>query len=209
GYEAARQIRRIEANGEHSTRIVALTANAMQGDRELCVAAGMDDYLSKPFTFEQLTEKLGQWLGREQEGQGGAKSIARAESSEVVDSSAGRKPVEFSGMDHAAIRMLKTLESPRNVNLFEKVIRTYLDDTPERIDTMIRGFRAGDIESIGRAAHTLKSSSANLGATRLAELCRKVEEAGRTGPVESIEKMIEQIETEYLRVSHCLREELR
>jgi CheY-like chemotaxis protein len=68
GYEATRAIRRIEAEGKGTSRreiIVALTAHAMEGDRERCLAEGMDDYLSKPFNMKQLEETLGRWLPRE------------------------------------------------------------------------------------------------------------------------------------------------
>lgn len=183
GYEATRAIRRFEGDGGSRLPIVALTANAMPGDRKQCVEAGMDDYLAKPYTREQLRLVLSKWLpepirepevvdlGVEQFG-GGSGDASEGEE-ELVSSE--------------SLRELRELDPTGALNLVERMLQTFVSGTSERIVELRDAVSARDAEAISRCSHWLKSSATNLGAHRLAEAFREIEEQGRLGTVDGVE----------------------
>ena len=179
GYEATRRIRELEAGGDTElTRvdgqpahvpIVAMTAHAMDGDRERCLAAGMDDYLSKPFTCQQLSDILRRWVKR---------SPVTAN-----EGMADRRPGARSGtpvIDHAALDDIRALASAGSPDLLTKVLTLYLDESSKLVSQLTDAAKTGDVETMCQAAHSLKSASANVGARKLAALCEEIEQLGRT-----------------------------
>ena len=176
GFEATRAIRRKEATvnaGPASAGmvrrlpIIALTANAMKGDRERCVAAGMDDYLAKPFSAGQLGDLLEKWLGEAQD--------------QPRCGLAGPAAAVHGALDRAALDNIREAMPGDGDQLLGRVVRRYLDDSPRLVATMRKAATAADTDSLGRAAHSLKSSSATVGATGLAVQCRLIETAVREG----------------------------
>ena len=174
GFEAARAIRHKEAAVKHGgvgvcrrLPVVALTANAMKGDRERCLAAGMDDYLAKPFSAGQLGDILERWLAPAQDQPDPA----------AVDLAG---PAQ-GGLDCAALENIRETMPGDGDQLLRRVVRRYLDDCPRLIAMMRKAATSGDTDSLGRAAHSLKSSSATVGATALAAQCRLIETAVREG----------------------------
>jgi len=157
------EMRALEARqGWKRIPVIALTANAMDGDRDKCLAAGMDDFLSKPFAMTQLRSKLEKWVtGVQQEASAEAKAV----------------PAEAT-LDEKAIEAIRAIPSP---DLLPRMIRLYDEHTPRLILEGRAGIDAEDCQRIAVAAHELKSSSANLGAQRLARLCKECEHAARRG----------------------------
>jgi PAS domain S-box-containing protein len=201
GYEATQGIRKreeAEKGPERRVPIVALTAHAMQGDRERCLAAGMDDYLSKPFSREQLQEVLERWLRRPPVGLPATVAATSCEAS----------PRQAS-IDPNALQTLRSLQHLGKPDLLERVIRIYLEDSLRLLEELRDARNKGDAALMKRQAHSLKSSSANVGAMRLSQLCRELERlepdqaAGRT------QGILSQIETEYRQVRSELAQELR
>jgi two-component system sensor histidine kinase/response regulator len=141
--------------------IIAMTASAMEGDRERCLEAGMDDYISKPLRPEQLDAVLERWLGHMPEAAPNGESPAR---SGLIDPGRVRR---FKA-DHPEI-------AERLVELFE-------DSTPALLEQLSNAVHAGDDDAVHRLAHTLKGSCQNVGATRMATLCRSLEEPGARAP---------------------------
>ncbi|MFA6147729.1 MAG: response regulator [bacterium] len=199
GYEATRTLRarEKETGGKHLT-VVALTANAMEGDSDSCLGAGMDDYLSKPFTIRGLGDKLAKWLSAG--GKSGPARIAEAPPETAAAANPHGYPIDRNVLDG-----IRALEGDGNRGLLERIINLYLTDAPRLVEGILSAVEKGDTESLLRAAHSLKSSSANVGATGLSELCRKLEGMARTGePIASGDPLLSKFEGEYRSVLEAL-----
>ena len=175
GYEAARRIREQEvsgARGGRQTPIVALTAHALESDRQLSLAAGMDDHLSKPFRITQLESILERWL----------KDYAKPDAAVVASAAPGSEDVLHS----EALESLRALERQGSPGVVRRSVAFYLEDAPPLLRTIRDAVGRADADALRRAAHSLKSSSANLGAVRLARLCQELEQIGATGSVDGV-----------------------
>ncbi len=208
GFEATAEIRRWER--EHPARdrtvVVALTANAMVGDRERCLAAGMDDYLSKPFREEGLRAMLTRWL---------PPAVASGEEERMRRNDGGAQPAADGGaqvpaasaapaVDLSVIEALRELQAPGAPDIRQRVITLYLQQTPAQLQELRTGLERDDSSAMLRAAHTMKSSSANVGAGGLAELCRDLESRLRQPGGDADAPRIAAIEAEYSRVRRDL-----
>jgi CheY-like chemotaxis protein/HPt (histidine-containing phosphotransfer) domain-containing protein len=147
GYEATAQIRAAEPEGRH-VPIVAMTAHAFAGDRERCLAAGMDDYLSKPLRSEDLDPVLERWLPA---------AAADADGPAVVDGERVRSLLDL------------------GPGLVERIADAFVRATPPLLDELRAAVGGGDAEAAGRLAHKLRGSGETVGALRLAALARRVE----------------------------------
>jgi signal transduction histidine kinase/CheY-like chemotaxis protein len=198
GFTATRALRARETEtGEPRVPVVALTANALAGDSESCADAGMDGYLSKPFTIRKLGDTLSKWLSAE----GDAASGAPAEPGEP-----GEKPRRAaSPIDPSVLDGIRALEGPDGQGLFERVLTLFLSGSPKLLAQIRDASEKGDPESLRIAAHTLKSSSENVGAIGLGELCRTLENRARSGePIAAGDPLIGQLEGTF----HAVREAL-
>ncbi|MGB6554026.1 MAG: response regulator [Candidatus Binataceae bacterium] len=199
GYEATREIRR-QIGGTAKIAIIGLTAHALAGDRQKCLDAGMDDYLSKPFLPEDLAAMLSRWLP----GADGAATIEaprREAASDTTDA-------EAAAVDPAALRNLEAAadDGPEFVR---QLITVFLADLDDRVAAMRSGAGAGDPTSIAHAAHALKGSCGHFGAKRLLELCRELEAQARAGSSDgAAAAIIDSIEHECARVRGALESHL-
>ncbi len=215
GYEATRRIREIErqhggiaANGglQKHQIIIALTAHAMQGERQVCIDAGMDDYLSKPFSIEGMGETLSRWIHNslldhrpsvDSQLPSAEGSVERMPSQDPAGSGQDR-------IDTGYLEAIRTMQRPGKPDLLEKIIGYYFEDAICQIEVMRSGFAAGDAVAIQGASHRLKSSSANLGALWLAELCKGLECMCREGVLPKDISLISSIEEGFLNVKNQL-----
>jgi two-component system, sensor histidine kinase and response regulator len=192
GYQATRLIRDREGAqspgpASQRVRIIAMTANAMEGDREKCLAAGMDDYVAKPVREEALRSALN-----------------RAEQVLGIPD----RPV-----DAAAHVNLETLAEIRSLTEGGKsdplveLIDLFLSDTPVYLQRLRAASEGRDAAGLHEAAHALKGSCGNLGATPMAELCRSLDQAATAGFLNSAGTLVEQIEAEFAAVKRVLKAE--
>ncbi len=163
GYEATAAIRRL-AGPVARTPIVAMTANAMQGDREKCLASGMDDYLAKPVQPEQLAAMLARW---------GAPAAPPPAPVPV--------PAPGPAVDDAALEALRALQEPDGPDVVQEMIELFLGDLAARHEAITAALAAGQADRLRAEAHGLKSSAAYIGAPRLAEAAKALEQAARAG----------------------------
>jgi CheY-like chemotaxis protein/HPt (histidine-containing phosphotransfer) domain-containing protein len=217
GYEATRTIRdREKQEGGRARRIpiIALTAHAMEGDRESCLAAGMDDYLSKPFNESQLRAILVRWMPPDRQTERQSVSSAAEPKSEfpVADSPAGGNdgsPLDDRAViDLTALNRISALQKDGQPSIVDKVVHMYLDSSATLLETMHNAVASGDASVICSTAHMLKSASANLGVLGFAELCKKMEAMGRSGTVSDSGLLLSDIEHEYHAVRAALTAEV-
>jgi PAS domain S-box-containing protein len=179
GYEASAAIRQREGAGQH-TWIVAMTANAMREDRELCLAAGMDDYVSKPVRTADLAAVL------ERAPLPAAQSVA---------------------VDRRAIFELRELLGDDDEDHFQRLVALFREDAPQTLAELDAAAARGDGRSITRLAHTVKGSAAYFGARPFQELCGKMELAGKAGNLDAIPGLLAATEHELQRVFAALENE--
>jgi CheY-like chemotaxis protein len=153
-------------------RIVAMTANALPEDREACFAAGMDDYVAKPIRADELAQALKR-----------AKLVRRSE------------PVSANGaaFDAGALESLRELGGDE---FLSEVIDAFLTDAPALLE-QLRPYEGMDTEELRRAAHTLKSNGATLGAEEFSNLCRELEQRAKSGRLDDASELVTRIEREY------------
>ncbi len=195
GFAATAEIRAHEVG---RIPIVALTANAMQGDRERCIAAGMDDYLTKPYSRSQLAAVLAKWL----KGQ-----IAMApDTEEMVEAPNPHATNEDAMFDPSALAAIRQLQPLDGDDIAARIVRLYETEAPKLIDRMRSAMRSADAEEVRRAAHSLKSCSGNVGALRVAKLCKELERRATVQDLSGLGDLIAALDSEYRQASVALRE---
>jgi signal transduction histidine kinase/sensor domain CHASE-containing protein/CheY-like chemotaxis protein/HPt (histidine-containing phosphotransfer) domain-containing protein len=228
GYEATAEIRRLE--GPHIP-VVAMTAKAMQGDRQRCLDAGMDDYISKPVHPQDLATIVRHWAMRSPRSDVQAFRRSGVEPSARVAERAGtreaggrgalgsdalrsapRAPLtpdlpqeEEPALDPAVITRLRTLAERVDANILVKLRETFERDTGERLSTLHEASARGDADEIRRTAHALKGACANVGARGMAEVCRQLEASGAARNVAGSGELVTRLEQEFRRVERELQ----
>ena len=178
GFEATRRIRSGDAGDDHRhIPIIAMTARAMQGDREACLEAGMDDYLSKPIDFVALAKAIDRWLSPAVDGSGSSNT-------------APGKATDNSIFDRAALsdRLMGDEDA------IQEVLHVFLDDTPRRIATLRGLISEGDAVGAGDQAHAIKGAAASIGGEVLRKIAFEMEKAGRAKDMETLVTKMTELE---------------
>jgi HPt (histidine-containing phosphotransfer) domain-containing protein len=194
GFEAARTIRRAEPPDRHIP-IIAMTANAMRGDREACLAAGMDDYLSKPVRPADLGRALSRWLTYPPDDSSGP-----SDTSAPAQAQADDKAVRGPTLDEAQVAEL--FENAESAVVGE-LISTFLTSTAARIDAICSAIVRGDRAALIDNAHRLAGSSGSYGAMRLSALGARLEMFARNDNMEAASELAGSLEPEFEQVKHA------
>ena len=188
GYEASRAIRSGNAKIiNKKVVIIAMTANALKGDREKCINAGMDDYISKPGTPKSVASTLDQWQSRISESTG----TGKADSQEDLILFDGSKLLEDFGDDTDTI---------------QELIRLFMVTGRDNLRNLNTALTDNESDTVELLAHTLKGSSLNLGAGSLAKACGRLEKLSAGGDLANAEVLVKVIELEFVRLSDHLSE---
>jgi signal transduction histidine kinase/DNA-binding response OmpR family regulator/HPt (histidine-containing phosphotransfer) domain-containing protein len=218
GFAATAEIRRHEQQLGRARilPIIAITANALQGDREACLAAGMDDYLSKPFTQQELGASIARWIALPRAATIHHGEIAAAADAAAAGAAAAHAVAAVSlpaapapanpqnAINRHALDNIRALSASGGDALVQRVIHAYVDDTPQHFKALREAIATLDTEHIRKAAHSLKSSSANVGAEALAQLCKTMETLGRSASTEGAAGILTDMEQEFQAVRHSL-----
>jgi two-component system sensor histidine kinase/response regulator len=221
GYAATAAIRRLERDGSaqpagraagRHVPVIAITANALQGDREACIAAGMDDYLSKPFSRQDLRATLGRWIALPadaavfDDGPAHAVSVSASAPATIQPAARAAAPRVPAGtaINERALDAIRALSAERGAALVHKVVSTWVDDTPQHLAGLHQAIAAHDTTSVRKVAHSLKSGSANVGADHFARLCRQLEQLGREQALDGAATILQDMEHEFTAVRHSL-----
>ncbi|MDQ3302653.1 MAG: response regulator [Actinomycetota bacterium] len=200
GYEATKEIRRREEGQEDRTPIIAMTANAMQGDRERALEEGMDDYVSKPVKLEELGAILERWISRD-EGEEKPDDTPALESSDTSATPNG-------SVDHSKLEDLRELQEEGEPDILEELVEIFLGDAPRQLETLREATETVDARSVKRIAHTLKGSCGNMGAVRMAALCGELEAIGHSEDLGAAPAHIFRLEEEFGRVRAAFEQEI-
>jgi CheY-like chemotaxis protein len=197
GFEAAKLIRGFEkAKGSARVPIIAMTAHALKGDREKCIAAGMDEFLTKPLDLEQLPAVLKRASGEYVSASAPASAPAPADPAATA-----------ARLDPTMLESLRGLRFPGEPDPLVEILDVFLRDTPLRMREAEVAASRDDVEGLRIAAHTLKGSANNLGARRLGFLAGHMENAAKCPNWDTIRRLLPEVSTELDALNALLEEE--
>ena len=201
GYQATREIRRRFAQTER-VPIIAMTAQAMMGERERCLEAGMDDYISKPVKPQDIEAALDRALAAGEGPGAGAGPTAEAERGPRTvgedDEPAPERPPAHFRRD----RLEKMLHGDRE--LIREIVEMFVEDTLQNLERLADAVAGADVETATRTAHALKGSGANVGAEVFSSLCRDLEMACRASEIPRAREHLKQVTGEFARLEETL-----
>ena len=191
GFTATQRIREMEDGGQLAGHlpVIALTANAIKGDRERCLAAGMDDYISKPFEIHALLATMGRFLA--------GPSQAAADSSAADPPSSPLRPDGPAPIDRDVL-LAHCMEDPEFAS---SLLSDFAEDLPKRLQQLAEHVHQGDVKAAAEVAHSLKGSAGILAATAVRAIAAEIEAAGKAGDLASMTLLVDRLRDE---IQRCL-----
>ncbi len=191
GLEATRRI--VEMHGARRPRIVAMTANALSGDANTCFAAGMDDYVAKPVRLQDVQRAI--------------KRNAAALGT-TANTFVAAPPRAAAMLDKEPLNELRKLGAEVETDLVSELVDLYLKDAPARLAALKEALIGGDAKTAEREAHTLKSSSAALGAQTMAAMCKEAEQLAHVSDLTAVRNALPNLESTLKALAPLLEQEL-
>ena len=200
GYEATKVIRQQLGR---QIPIIALTANVTESDRQRCLEAGMDDFLSKPYSIEQLQQKISRWLPKE-------KKYPMDAMTSAVESAPGEKEMALQAgaaqaINPARLNQIRVLDQSGGDALVAKILRAFLESTDSYMHRIESALLSNDTESLRQSAHALKSSAGNIGADNLSAMLKLLELHGKAGNMEQAKALQQSVHQECQQVTAEVR----
>ncbi len=195
GYDATAEIRKRERGTRH-TWIIAMTAHAMVGDRDRCLAAGMDDYIAKPMSTEVLKEALERFAQRQPAMIGKPAAVAPTPATAPAPAPAAARKAESGTVDFAQLRQI----TKGNTALLRRLAELYVNQTAEQLAMLRTALSERSTVDIQRIAHRCTGSSGTIGMTAMANLFEKLEHAGKAGQLTVAEQLASDIESAFVGV---------
>jgi PAS domain S-box-containing protein len=192
GFETTRRIRQWEANGTHRAWIIAMTAHSLVGDRDRCIEAGMDDYLSKPVRIADLAAALERCPARIPGG----------------DEQKTEEPMWMTAVSRESLAGFRELEMESGRSILSGVIDLFIETTPPVFKEARLAIGRNDASRLARFAHNLKGSCSNFGARRMRDACERLESAAALGNLAAAEELLDEAEREFGMVRMALENEL-
>ena len=197
GLAATRRIRSTESGVLNPfIPIIAMTAHAMRGDRETCLASGMDDYLAKPVTFHSLSTMMDKWLP--------AQPHANAPTPAVATEAAPPAPVD----DNVELPDFEPEDMMGRLAGDEKLARSlvsgFLNDVPKRVARMKKDLADGTVANVGHEAHTIKGAAAAVSGLALRALASKMEQSAHAGDLAAVAARLPELEARFARLQAAL-----
>lgn len=169
GFEATAQIRKQFSD----IPIIALTANATEDDRNHCLNAGMNDFLSKPYSIDQLQQKIMNWLSKEKSSRLNAVKLETVAIKPELNAMPALNPTR--------LNQIRELDSSGGDGLLHKILQAFLESTETNVHQLEQAIVKSDADGLRQTAHALKSSSGNIGAESLSAIFKQLEADGRSG----------------------------
>ena len=191
GYALARAIRQLEATeGRKRTPIIATTANALAGEAANCFAAGMDDYLAKPFDLSDLQNKVGTWLAAET--QPTARAVAEVPAPPTDGALPPFDPKVLAGMPFAS--PAEELE----------ILQSFRSSVDADVDALLAAVAGQNLTEVARRSHRMRGASATFGALPLSDVCKRLEQASRAADAATVAELVGPLQTERQRLGAYL-----
>ena len=173
-----------------------MTAHAMKGDRERCLEAGMDDYLSKPISPQALAQTIEKWLAKSEAGPGTEEGIkvrgsGQPRTARLPDGTEDKKPTPIFDRPALVDRLMG------DEALVEKIVACFLEDMPNQIRTLRTHIGAGDAKLAGGQAHSIKGAAANVGGMALSAAAFAMEQAGKAGRLDTMAALMPELERQF------------
>jgi signal transduction histidine kinase/DNA-binding response OmpR family regulator/HPt (histidine-containing phosphotransfer) domain-containing protein len=200
GYKATRIIRNSQSSVlKHNIPIIATTANAMAGDAERCLAAGMSDYISKPLDAKRLANVIEKWLTRKVHGESEEPAVESTKTGEALPPGPADTSMDFN-------RELFLTRMMGDEGFAQDVAAQFLGDLPALLSSLIEAVAQKDLESIWKQAHRMKGSAANVGGEALSNVASELGEAGKAGDLATAIRLISELEIRTARLSAELQQ---
>jgi two-component system sensor histidine kinase/response regulator len=185
GYEATVEIRRREGSGPH-TPIIAMTADAMQGDRERALAAGMDDYIAKPVKHEELEAVLERWIPHQEQEPLPQRSDEDSRVSEDTPS-----------LDLSVLESRRGPQADGEPDKLARIVGLFIDDVPLRLEELRQAIERGEAQEVVETAHMLKGGSGYMGAVQMTRICAEIQRLGASGELSHVPELLDELEAEF------------
>jgi CheY-like chemotaxis protein len=206
GYEATRTIRQKEGQNRHST-IIAMTAHSMQGDREKCLEAGMDDYLSKPINPQQMFDTIKKWVKSKLDDSSVNEEVS--ENDNIVKAQETPKAASLKEDDPAGSPVDMKAAMTRfgdDREFFKDMVQEFLNYVPEQMEMLEEALQSKDVSAVQKNAHSIKGAAGNLSAKKIFSLALSLENNGRDSDCLEAPPVLEDLKTEILHLKQFVEE---